>query len=163
MPRVRRYRLLCPVARALDRVGDRWSLLILRDLHAGPARFSDLLTGLAGIATNMLTDRLEQLVGDGLVERREAAYGVSVYALTELGDRTESVIFELGKLGGHFPPDDDLRRPGNLRTIVVPLRVALRRVVPPDFEAAAVNGTGVFETLKGLSRLVLKRVAADLG
>jgi len=130
--KARRYRLLCPVARALDRIGDRWTLLILRDLHAGPARFSDLLSGLTGIATNMLTDRLEQLVGDGLVERRDEAYGVSVYALTALGDRTESLIFELARLGGLFPPDGDLRRPGNLRTIVVPLRVALRRVAPPD-------------------------------
>ena len=46
----RRYKLLCPIARALDRVGDRWTLLILRDLHAGPARYSDLQNGLAGIA-----------------------------------------------------------------------------------------------------------------
>ncbi|MEQ8585459.1 MAG: helix-turn-helix domain-containing protein [Thalassobaculaceae bacterium] len=135
MAKARRYRLLCPVARALDRIGDRWSLLILRDLHAGPARFSDLLSGLNGIATNMLTDRLEQLVGDGLVERRGEAYGVSVYALTTLGRGTETLIFDLAMFGGLFPPDDDLRPPGNLRTIVVPLRVALRRVVPKDLTA----------------------------
>ena len=66
----RRYRLLCPIARALDRIGDRWTLLILRDLHAGPARFSELQTGLAGIATNLLTDRLQQLMTDGLVVKR---------------------------------------------------------------------------------------------
>ena len=53
----RRYKLLCPIARALDRIGDRWTMLILRDLHAGPARFSELQSGLTGIAPNLLTDR----------------------------------------------------------------------------------------------------------
>jgi DNA-binding HxlR family transcriptional regulator len=133
--RARRYRLLCPVARALDRVGDRWALLILRDLHAGPARFSDLLGGLSGIATNTLTDRLQQLVDDGLVERRDEIFGVAVYALTELGERTEALIFELARFGGGLTPDGDLRRPGNLRTIVIPIRVALGRVVPKDLTA----------------------------
>ena len=62
----RGYDLVCPIARALDRVGDRWTLLILRDLHAGPARFSDLETGL-GIASNLLSSRLRDLNDDGLV------------------------------------------------------------------------------------------------
>jgi len=49
MTETRRYRLLCPIARALDRLGDRWALLVLRDLHAGPARFGELLDGLSGM------------------------------------------------------------------------------------------------------------------
>ena len=73
----RRYRLLCPIARALDVVGDRWALLILRDLHAGPARFHDLETGL-GIATNLLTTRLIELTDAGLIERSTDA-GRGVY------------------------------------------------------------------------------------
>ena len=64
----RRYRLLCPIARALDVVGDRWALLIVRDLHAGPARFQDLETGL-GIATNLLTTRLTELTKAGVIEK----------------------------------------------------------------------------------------------
>ena len=136
MAQTRRYRLLCPIARALDRVGDRWTLLILRDLHAGPARFSDLQT-LPGIASNLLTSRLRQLEEDGLIRRRSAEYGTTVYELTELGARTRDLIFELAMFGAKFPPDEDIKRPGNLRTIAVTLRVACQRVVDPDMSLHA--------------------------
>jgi DNA-binding HxlR family transcriptional regulator len=134
----RRYKLLCPIARALDRIGDRWTLLILRDLHAGPARFSDLQTGLTGIAANLLTDRLQQLADDGLVEKRGGEYGVMLYALTPLGARTRDLLFELAMFGGRFEPDPEPRRPGNLRTIAVTLTAACQRVLEPDmaFKAA---------------------------
>ena len=110
MTATRRYRLLCPIARALDRVGDRWTLLILRDLHAGPARFSDLQTGLTGIAPNLLTDRLNQLTEDGLIERRDGEHGVSLYALTGLGEGTRDLLFELAMFGARFAADADPRR-----------------------------------------------------
>ena len=137
MARSRRYRLLCPIARALDRIGDRWTLLILRDLHAGPARFSDLQKGLVEIATNLLADRLRQLIDDELVVKRGGEYGVTLYALTELGDRTRDLLFELGLFGGRFQPDEEPRHPGNLRTIAVTLSTACQRVVTPEsaFEA----------------------------
>ncbi|MFW2387418.1 MAG: winged helix-turn-helix transcriptional regulator [Polyangiales bacterium] len=131
MAQPRRYRLLCPIARGLDRVGDRWTLLILRDLHAGPARFTELQT-LPGIASNLLTNRLRQLEGDGLIRRRDAEYGTTVYELTELGRRTGNLLFELAMFGAEFPADEDVKRPGNLRTIAVTLRVACQRVVEPD-------------------------------
>ncbi len=133
----RRYRLLCPIARALDRIGDRWTLLILRDLHAGPARYSDLKSGLTGIASNLLTDRLQQLIDDGLAIKCDGEHGVTLYALTGLGARTRDVLFELAMFGGRFPPDEDPRRPGNLRTIAVTLGVACQRAVTPEarFEA----------------------------
>ncbi len=133
----RRYKLLCPIARALDRVGDRWTLLILRDLHAGPARFSDLQTGLSGIASNLLTDRLQQLIDDGLAVKRDAEHGVTLYALTDLGARTRDVLFELAMFGGRLQPDEETRRPGNLRSIAVTLSAACQRFVTPDlaFEA----------------------------
>jgi DNA-binding HxlR family transcriptional regulator len=136
MAQSRRYRLLCPIARALDRIGDRWTLLILRDLHAGPARFSDLQT-LPGIASNLLTSRLRQLEEDGLIRRRDAEYGTTVYELTELGARTSNLLFELAMFGAEFPPDDDIKRPGNLRTIAVTLRVACQRVVDPGMSLHA--------------------------
>ena len=104
MSKSRQYRLLCPIARALDRLGDRWTLLILRDLHAGPARFSDLQSGLPGIASNLLTTRLRQLEADGLVRRREAQFGVSVYQLTETGLGTADLLYELAAFGSRFPP-----------------------------------------------------------
>jgi len=132
MSGTRRYKLLCPIARALDRVGDRWTLLILRDLHAGPARYSDLQNGLAGIASNLLTDRLQQLMDDGLVVKRDGEYGVTLYALTDLGARTGDLLFELAMFGGRFQPDEEPRRPGNLRTIVVTMRTALQRNVTSD-------------------------------
>lgn len=144
----RRYKLLCPIARALDHVGDRWTLLILRDLHAGPARFTDLQIGLDGIASNLLTDRMQQLIDDGLVEKRDGEYDVALYALTELGAQTQNLLFELAMFGGRFRPDEELRRPGNLRTIVVTLRTAIQRVVTPDLSfEAALNVDGELFTL----------------
>lgn len=124
----RRYRLLCPIARALDVVGDRWALLILRDLHAGPARFHDLETGL-GIATNLLSTRLTELTEAGLIEKSTEA-GRGVYQLTELGRHTDRLLWELAHLGAQLDPDPDPREPGNLRTIALPLRMMLEAV--PD-------------------------------
>ena len=131
MSRSRRYRLLCSIARGLDHVGDRWTLLLLRDLHAGPARFTDLQSGLPGLASNLLTDRLRRLEDGGLLRRRSAEFGATVYELTDLRESTGPLLFDLAQLGSHFPPDDDPRRPGNLRTIAITLKEALRRVVDP--------------------------------
>jgi DNA-binding HxlR family transcriptional regulator len=121
----RSYRLLCPIARALDRVGDRWTLLILRDLHAGPMRFGELQRGLPGLASNLLTNRLEKLQSDGLVVREGGDY-----ALTERGRATARLLWELATFGMGFPPDPDLKEPGHLRLAAITLENALRRVVP---------------------------------
>ena len=137
MTRPRRYRLLCPIARALDRVGDRWTLLVLRDLHAGPARFNDLHAGLPGLASNLLTDRLRQLEQDGFVRYRKTELGVSVYELSEEGLRTDDLLYELATLGTRFPADEDVQRPGNLRTIALTLKVACRRVVDSSLSLRA--------------------------
>src|SRR5260370_8111330 len=66
----RSYRQWCAVARALDYVGERWTLLLVRELMVGPKRFKDLLEGLPGIGTNLLTDRLKDLEQAGIVSRR---------------------------------------------------------------------------------------------
>ncbi|MEM7137886.1 MAG: helix-turn-helix domain-containing protein [Myxococcota bacterium] len=137
MAKPKSYRLLCPISRALDRVGDRWSLLILRDLHAGPARFGELQHGLVGLASNLLASRLEQLQQDGLIVRRPDPNGGHVYALTPDGDATAPLLFELAALGTRYPPHDELRRPGNLRTVAVTLKEALRRVVDPNDDLRA--------------------------
>jgi DNA-binding HxlR family transcriptional regulator len=134
MPKHRSYRLLCPIARALDMVGDRWSLLILRDLHAAPARFSDLFNGLEGLASNLLTTRLQQLTDDGLIEKRPGERGV-FYALTDVGQRSAPLLFELMTFGSSFEPAADIRRPRNLRTVAVALKEALRRAVGDGDEA----------------------------
>ncbi|MEO1679527.1 MAG: helix-turn-helix domain-containing protein [Pseudomonadota bacterium] len=137
MAKQRSYKLLCPIARALDKVGDRWTLLILRDLHAGPARFTDLQEGLTGIAANLLTDRLGKLVDDGLVNKGNGPHGSTLYELTELGHKTGDVIFELAMLGARFPSVAEPVRPGNLRTVAVTLSSAAKRVNAGDLEVVA--------------------------
>jgi DNA-binding HxlR family transcriptional regulator/putative sterol carrier protein len=82
-----RYQQYCALARALDVVGDRWTLLIVRELVPGPRRFTDLIDGLPGISRKLLTDRLRALEGDGIVARRELPPPAArqVYELTDDG------------------------------------------------------------------------------
>lgn len=87
------YGQYCGLARALDVVGDRWTLLIVRELLVGPRRFGALREGLCGIATNLLTKRLRQLESDGLVQRRLGAPGDGTrYALTPRGEALRPVV-----------------------------------------------------------------------
>ncbi|MEU5696749.1 helix-turn-helix domain-containing protein [Actinosynnema sp. NPDC020468] len=89
----------CPVARAVDLVGDRWSLLILRDALGGTRSFTDFQRGL-GVAKNILTDRLRRLVDQGLLERRTAPSGKrQEYVLTGSGERLFTVIVALRQWG----------------------------------------------------------------
>ena len=128
----RHYNLLCPIARSLDAVGDRWALLILRDLHAGPARYQELHEGL-GIATNLLSTRLTELSDSGLI-RQPSERGA--YELTDLGRRTDRILWELARFGGALERDPDPREPGNLRTLALPLRIILEAVPDrPDLTA----------------------------
>jgi DNA-binding HxlR family transcriptional regulator len=93
-PGRRSYGQYCGLARALDTIGDRWTLLVVRELLIRPCRFGELQAGLPGIATNLLTERLRQLEQDGLVERRlgtEPAEGTR-YALTSRGEGLRAVI-----------------------------------------------------------------------
>ena len=82
----RSYHQYCGLARALDVIGDRWNLLIIRQLLARPARYTELHDGLPGVATNLLVDRLRDLEQAGVIERRPAHQGsASTYALTTWG------------------------------------------------------------------------------
>lgn len=132
MAKSRSYNLLCPIARALDAVGDRWSLLILRDLHAGPARFADLQTGLTGIASNLLTDRLAHLTAEGLIEKVSGPHGAMLYQLTDTGRSTRGLLFALARTGAQLAPVPEPRKPGNLRTIAVTLAASLDLVIEAD-------------------------------
>jgi DNA-binding HxlR family transcriptional regulator len=98
----RSYDQFCSLARALDRLGERWTLLIVRNLLLGPRRYSDLLGELPGITTNLLAARLQGMESGGLVTRRSAATGATVYELTPLGAALEPAIMELGRWGGRF-------------------------------------------------------------
>ena len=127
MSEKRSYRLLCPIARALDVIGDRWALLVLRDLHAGPARYQELQEGL-GMATNLLSTRLAELTAAGLIRKPNS--GRSAYELTALGRRTDRLLWELAGFGTLLDPDPDPREPGNLRTLALPLRMLFEPVWP---------------------------------
>jgi DNA-binding HxlR family transcriptional regulator len=110
---MRSYGQYCSVAKALDVVGDRWTLLIIRELLLqGPCRYTDLRNGLPGIATNLLADRLSELEGAGLVRREEAAPPVAtaLFHLTEAGAGLEPALEALGGWGIRYmaePADDD--------------------------------------------------------
>ena len=95
------YDQYCGVARALDVVGERWTLLVVRELYGGPKRYTDLISGIPGIATDMLAARLKTLEEHELVVRRvmPPPAASTVYELTELGRRLEPVLRELGKFG----------------------------------------------------------------
>jgi DNA-binding HxlR family transcriptional regulator len=99
---MRSYGQYCSVAKALDVVGDRWTLLIVRELLTqGPCRYTDLKNGLPGIATNLLSDRLGDLEQAGLVRREDAAPPVAttLFHLTETGAELEPVLDALGRFG----------------------------------------------------------------
>jgi len=97
----RGYGQFCGVARALDVVGGRWALLVVRDLLTGPKRFGELQEGLPGIPTNVLTSRLRELEEAGIVQRQvqDRPGGGVVYALTEYGLELEGVVLQLGFWG----------------------------------------------------------------
>jgi DNA-binding HxlR family transcriptional regulator len=94
----RTYSQYCGLAHALDIVGDRWTLLIVRDLATGPRRFGDLLRGSPGLSTNLLSERLKQLEDARIIERIVAGRGVA-YALTQDGERLAGAIAPLGAWG----------------------------------------------------------------
>lgn len=103
----RSYSQFCALAYALDAVGDRWTLLIIRELLAGPRRFKDLVDGLPDISTNLLSERLKGLEQQGILGRRvlPPPAGSSVYELTPLGRGLETAVLELGKWGSQFWPN----------------------------------------------------------
>ncbi|WP_236791132.1 winged helix-turn-helix transcriptional regulator [Amycolatopsis sp. GM8] len=99
MPTSRSYQDACGIARALDVVGERWALLVVRELLFGPQRFSVLRKALAGVSSNLLTDRLRELEARGVLRRRSAGD----YELTEWGRRLEPIMLALGEWGLRVP------------------------------------------------------------
>jgi DNA-binding HxlR family transcriptional regulator/putative sterol carrier protein len=101
---------ICGLARALEIVGERWALLIVRDLVAGPKRFTDLRRGLPRIPTNVLSSRLKELERDGIVRRRTLPppAASAVYELTEYGLELDEVRLRLGLWGARSlgPPEE---------------------------------------------------------
>ena len=101
----RSYGDACGIARALDVIGERWALLVVRELVLGPKRFTDLRTGLPRLSSEVLAQRLRELEDAGIVGRRKLPppAGSKVYELTEWGRELEPVITGLGRWGARSP------------------------------------------------------------
>jgi len=112
----KRFDQYCPIAHAMSLVGERWALLIVRELLRGEKRYTDLGAGLPGIGTNILATRLRELEGAGIVRRRRLAppAACTVYELTEYGAELEETIHSLARWGartlGPPGPGDELER-----------------------------------------------------
>ena len=116
LPAVKHYCQYCPVAHSLEVIGERWSLLIVRDLMGGPKRYTDLAGGLPGIGTNILASRLKDLEGAGVVHkyRLPPPAASQVYELTEYGRELKGVLFEMARWGARSlgPPKEEDLHPG---------------------------------------------------
>lgn len=142
----RSYGQLCGLALALDVIGDRWSLLIIRELLVRPdgARYTDLRDGLPGIATNLLADRLRDLEAAGVVHREQPRPPVAtqVFRLTELGEGLRTAVEALAVWGGEQVPaasgDGDFRS----RWLIIPIEAMLLDGAPsaPEMIMEVVTG-----------------------
>jgi DNA-binding HxlR family transcriptional regulator len=124
----RRYGQYCGLAYALDLVGERWALLIVRDLLMAPKRFTELQRGLPGVPSNVLAARLKELEQNGIVARRVAPRPGSgvVYELTDYGRELDEIVLRLGLWGARSlaePKEGDVVTPAAL---VVALRAGFR-------------------------------------
>lgn len=115
------YGQYCGLAKALDHVGDRWTLLIIRELLIGPRRYSTLRSALPGIATNLLADRLTELSDDGIVFKNADDH----YELTELGAALEDAVLALVRWGGAWMGQRDRSEVFEPQWLVVALRALL--------------------------------------
>ena len=134
MTTARRYDDPCGIARALDAVGDRWALLVVRELIFGPKRFLQLRQGLHGVSPNVLSQRLRDLEAAGVVRRDvlDPPAEVAVYELTASGRALEPVLLELGRWGSRQP----MTAAGELS--VSALLIALKTVFDPAAAPGAV-------------------------
>jgi DNA-binding HxlR family transcriptional regulator len=107
----KRYDQYCPVCHALGLVGERWALLVVRELLRGPKRYTDLLEGMPGVGTNILAARLRELEQAGVVRKRKLPppAASTVYELTEYGQELEEPLYALARWGARSlgPPGPD--------------------------------------------------------
>ena len=125
----RSYEDACGAAHALDLIGERWALLVMRELMLGPKRFSDLRADLPGISANVLTQRLEGLEAAGILTRRRLPPPAStqVYELTPWGYESEPIFQTLGRWAARSPAHDP-----SLPLSAVSLFLSFRTMIDPD-------------------------------
>ncbi len=106
MKKSRRYDDPCGIARGIDIVGERWALLVVRELFFGPKRFADLRRGLPTASPNVLSQRLDELEADGVVKRRQLdpPSATWVYELTPRGRELEDILLAVGRWGSRVTP-----------------------------------------------------------
>jgi DNA-binding HxlR family transcriptional regulator len=124
----RTYGDRCGIARALDLIGERWALLVVRELILGPKRFTDLRAGLPNLSPNVLAQRLRELEGAGIVVRGKLPppAGAQVYELTDWGRELEPVLIALGRWGARSPV------PAGVGMSVDSHMLALKSLFDPD-------------------------------
>jgi len=133
------YNQSCALAKTLDLIGDRWTLLIIREMLIRDAcRYTDIRNALPGIATNLLADRLRDLERDGIVSREEAAPPVAtaLFRLTERGRALESAILELGRWGSPLLASRSKTEQLQAHWLVLPLKLYLRDQKPREPKVA---------------------------
>lgn len=152
----RSYGEACRFAYALDVVGERWALLVVRELLLGPKRFTDLRTGLPHASSNILSERLRDLEHGGVIQRRKLPppAASTVYELTEWGRELEPIVTKLGAWGARSPIPPDSREIGPDSVIL-----ALRSLF--DKEAAS-ELTAAYELRLGEQRFRVAIVAGEL-
>lgn len=125
----RSYGEACRFAYALDLVGERWALLVVRELLLGPKRFTDLREGLPHASSNVLSERLRDLETAGVVRRRKLPppFAAQVYELTEWGEELEPIVTQLGAWGARSPVPPESREIGPDSIVL-----ALRSLFDPD-------------------------------
>jgi DNA-binding HxlR family transcriptional regulator len=143
----KRFDQYCPIAHALSLVGERWSLLLVRELLKGPRRYTDLAAGLPGIGTNILASRLRELEAGGVVHRRKLPppAASSVYELTEYGAELEEVVHALARWGA--------------RTLGLPRR---EDDLEPEWGLHAFPALFYPERASGLTETYVFRIDADV-
>lgn len=113
---MKRYDQYCPIAHSLELVGERWTLLVVRELLYGSKRYTDLLDNVPGIGTNILAARLKELESGGIVEKKRLPppFASTVYELTPAGRELRPVLHELARFGARLmgPPPPDALEPG---------------------------------------------------
>jgi DNA-binding HxlR family transcriptional regulator len=144
----RSYGQFCGLARALDVVGDRWNLLIVRELLVGPMRYGELVASLGGIATNLLADRLRSLESAGVIERRLGQPSGVVYALTPWGSELREAVEAL--IRWSFPlmvsgPNGDPMQP---RWLAIALEALLRGRTARRPAELGIDAAGLLMTLR---------------
>lgn len=154
---MRSYDDPCGVARGLALVGERWTLLVVRELLFGAKRFTDLVRGLPGISQNVLSQRLRDLDEAGIVRIRRLGPPVSarVYELTERGAALEPVLLELGRWGSRT----SLKAGAELSVDALMLALKTTFVPGPDFDCDLRFGGDVFHVTSADGRLSVTRGA----